>query len=165
MSKFDDLPEARRKGLERMEEVYGFEMTDGTGDFFGYTADHLFADVWNRPGLTDRDREPLRFTLKLKPTFITSSGKRISPPGYSKVEKEFTPAQALDAVSRPDAGMPPPPPPDPGVVSVNESNAAIGLPAPSLENAKRPILASAGSAAGRPISGRSGGGGTGLTRW
>ena len=28
--KFDDLPEARRKGLEKMEEVYGFEMTDGT---------------------------------------------------------------------------------------------------------------------------------------
>ena len=53
-------------------------------------------------GLTDRDREPLRFTLKLKPTFITSSGKRISPPGYSTINKEFTPAQALDAVSRPD---------------------------------------------------------------
>ena len=56
MGKFDDLPEARRKGLERMEQVYGFEMTDGTGDFFGYTADQLFADIWNRPGLTDRDR-------------------------------------------------------------------------------------------------------------
>lgn len=54
--KFDDLPEDRRRGLERMEEVYGFEMTDGTGDFFGYTADHLFADIWNRPGLSDRDR-------------------------------------------------------------------------------------------------------------
>jgi hypothetical protein len=54
-------------------------------------------------GLTDRDRQPLRFTLKLKPTFITSSGRRISPPGYSTVEKEFTAAQALDAVSRPDA--------------------------------------------------------------
>ena len=52
-------------------------------------------------GLTDRNREPLRFTLKLKPTFITSSGKRISPPGYSTVNKEFTSAQALDAVSRP----------------------------------------------------------------
>lgn len=60
-------------------------------------------------GLTDRDREPLRFTLKLKPkpTFITSSGKRISPPGYSKVEKEFTPAQVLDAVSRPDSARRP----------------------------------------------------------
>lgn len=60
-------------------------------------------------GLTDRDREPLRFTLKLKPTFITSSGKRISPPGYSKVEKEFTAAQALDAATRPDAPVPPRP--------------------------------------------------------
>lgn len=54
-------------------------------------------------GLTDRNREPLRFTLKIKPTFITSSGRRISPPGYSTVNKEFTPAQALDAVSRPDS--------------------------------------------------------------
>lgn len=59
MSKFDDLPEARRAGLERMEQVYGFEMTDGDGDFFRYTADHLFADIWNRPGLTDRDRRLL----------------------------------------------------------------------------------------------------------
>jgi 4-carboxymuconolactone decarboxylase len=42
-----------------MEEVYGFDMTDGVGDFFGYTADHLFADIWNRPGLTDRDRRLL----------------------------------------------------------------------------------------------------------
>jgi 4-carboxymuconolactone decarboxylase len=57
--KFDDLPEVRRKGLEKMEEVYGFEMTDGQGDFFRYTADHLFADIWNRPGLTNRDRRLL----------------------------------------------------------------------------------------------------------
>lgn len=56
MGKFDDLPETRRKGLEKMEEVYGFEMSDGTGDFFAYTADHLFADIWNRPGLSNRDR-------------------------------------------------------------------------------------------------------------
>ena len=56
MGKSDDLPEERRRGLERMEEVYGFEMTDGESDFFRYTADHLFADIWNRPGLSDRDR-------------------------------------------------------------------------------------------------------------
>lgn len=54
-------------------------------------------------GLTDPDRKPLRFTLKLKPTFITSSGRRISPPGYSTLNKEFTAGQALDAVSRPDS--------------------------------------------------------------
>ena len=57
--KFDGLPDARRRGLERMEQVYGFEMSDGKGDFFRYTADHLFADIWNRPGLTDRDRRLL----------------------------------------------------------------------------------------------------------
>ncbi len=63
MSKFDDLPEERRRGLERMEEVYGFEMSDGTGDFFRYTADHLFADIWNRPGLSIRDRRLLLIGL------------------------------------------------------------------------------------------------------
>ena len=57
--KFDDLPEARRRGLEKMEQVYGFEMSDGEGDFFRYTADHLFADIWNRPGLSNRDRRLL----------------------------------------------------------------------------------------------------------
>lgn len=59
MSKFEGLPETRRRGLETMEEVYGFEMSDGSGDFFRYTADHLFADIWNRPGLSTRDRRLL----------------------------------------------------------------------------------------------------------
>jgi 4-carboxymuconolactone decarboxylase len=63
MGTFDDLPDERRRGLERMEEVYGFEMTDGAGDFFRYTADHLFADVWSRPGLSDRDRRLLLIGL------------------------------------------------------------------------------------------------------
>ena len=61
--RFDGLPERRRRGLERMEEVYGWEMKDGPGDFFGYTADHLFAEIWNRPGLTDRDRRLLLIGL------------------------------------------------------------------------------------------------------
>lgn len=61
--KFDDLPELRRKGLEKMEQVYGFDMADGEGDFFRYTADHLFADIWNRPGLADRDRRLLLIGL------------------------------------------------------------------------------------------------------
>ena len=57
--KFADLPEVRARGLRTMEEVYGFDMADGDGDFFRYTADHLFADIWNRPGLTNRDRRLL----------------------------------------------------------------------------------------------------------
>jgi 4-carboxymuconolactone decarboxylase len=63
MGTFDELPEERRRGLERMEDVYGFEMTDGSGDFFRYTADHLFADIWSRPGLSDRDRRLLLIGL------------------------------------------------------------------------------------------------------
>ena len=63
MSRFEGLPEIRRKGLEKMEQVYGFEMTDGEGDFFRYTADHLFGEVWNRPGLSDRDRRLLLIGL------------------------------------------------------------------------------------------------------
>jgi 4-carboxymuconolactone decarboxylase len=61
--KFDDLPEQRARGLRKMEEIYGFDMTDGTGDFFAYTADHLFGDVWNRPGLSNRDRRLLLIGL------------------------------------------------------------------------------------------------------
>ena len=63
MGKFDDLPETRRIGLEKMEQVYGFDMTDGVGDFFGITADHLFAEIWTRPGLSDRDRRLLLIGL------------------------------------------------------------------------------------------------------
>ncbi|MBO9521892.1 MAG: carboxymuconolactone decarboxylase family protein [Nocardioidaceae bacterium] len=50
---------ARERGLEKMREVYGFDFSDGPGDFFGYTADHLFADIWSRPGLSVRDRRLL----------------------------------------------------------------------------------------------------------
>ena len=51
--------ERRQRGLQRMTEVYGFDFSDGPGDFFGYTADHLFAEIWSRPGLSDRDRRLL----------------------------------------------------------------------------------------------------------
>jgi 4-carboxymuconolactone decarboxylase len=46
-----------------MGEVYGWELQDGPGDFFRYTADHLFADIWNRPGLSTRDRRLLLIGL------------------------------------------------------------------------------------------------------
>lgn len=57
--KFDGLPEVRARGLRKMEEVYGFEFSDAPGDFYRYTADHLFADIWSRPGLSTRDRRLL----------------------------------------------------------------------------------------------------------
>lgn len=57
--RFEGLPDARRRGLEKMEEVYGWEFNDGPGDFFAITADHLFAEIWTRPGLSTRDRRLL----------------------------------------------------------------------------------------------------------
>lgn len=57
--RFDGLPEVRARGLRKMEEVYGFEFSDAPGDFYRYTADHLFADIWSRPGLSIRDRRLL----------------------------------------------------------------------------------------------------------
>lgn len=49
--------ERRKRGLKKMGEVYGWgEMSDAPGEFFGITVDHLFADIWTRPGLSMRDR-------------------------------------------------------------------------------------------------------------
>jgi 4-carboxymuconolactone decarboxylase len=59
----DEISEQRRRGLERMGEVYSFEVMDGPGDFFGYTVEHLFGDIWEREGLSLRDRRLLLIGL------------------------------------------------------------------------------------------------------
>ena len=59
MSDRSETSPQRRKGLETMEQVYGFEMSDGEGTFFAHTADHLFGEVWNLPELSNRDRRLL----------------------------------------------------------------------------------------------------------
>lgn len=60
----DSDPEKRRRGLETMASVYGWpEVGDGPGDFFGYTVEHLFAEIWNRDGLSFRDRRLLLIGL------------------------------------------------------------------------------------------------------
>jgi 4-carboxymuconolactone decarboxylase len=43
----------RKAGLEKMQEVYNFSVDPDAveGDFVAYTVDHLFGDVWERPGL------------------------------------------------------------------------------------------------------------------
>lgn len=59
-------PERRRRGLETMKQVYGWDdVGDGPGDFFSITVEHLFADVWNREGLSFRDRRLLLLGLLL----------------------------------------------------------------------------------------------------
>ena len=57
------MDELRRKGLEKMNEVYGWEMPNIEGDpFFDLTVDHLFGTIWNRPGLTTRDKRIMTLT-------------------------------------------------------------------------------------------------------
>jgi 4-carboxymuconolactone decarboxylase len=53
----------RDRGLKKMSEVYGWQVQDGPGDFFGITVDHLFAEIWTRPGLSLRDRRLLLLGL------------------------------------------------------------------------------------------------------
>jgi 4-carboxymuconolactone decarboxylase len=55
--------EQRQRGLEMMSAVYGWDVQDGPGDFFGITVDHLFAEIWARPGLSLRDRRLLLLGL------------------------------------------------------------------------------------------------------
>jgi 4-carboxymuconolactone decarboxylase len=57
------MDELRRKGLAKMNEVYGWEMPDMPGDFFALTADHLFGDIWSRPGLEMRDKRIMTLSV------------------------------------------------------------------------------------------------------
>jgi 4-carboxymuconolactone decarboxylase len=55
--------EKRQRGLDTMAKVYGWEVSDGPGDFFAMTVEHLFADIWTREGLSFRDRRLLLIGL------------------------------------------------------------------------------------------------------
>ena len=57
------MDELRRKGLDKMNEVYGWEMPDMPGDYFALTVDHLFADIWSRPGLSMRDKRIMTLSV------------------------------------------------------------------------------------------------------
>lgn len=57
------MDELRRKGLDKMNEVYGWEMPNVEGDpFFDLTVDHLFGTIWTRPGLSMRDKRIMTLT-------------------------------------------------------------------------------------------------------
>jgi 4-carboxymuconolactone decarboxylase len=65
------MDELRRKGLEKMNEVYGWEMPNIEGDpYFDLTVDHLFGSVWTRPGLSMRDKRIMALTA------VTAVGNR-----------------------------------------------------------------------------------------
>lgn len=55
-------PDRHRLGRETMSRVYAWgETPELPGEFFRVTVDHLFADIWNREGLSVRDRRLLLF--------------------------------------------------------------------------------------------------------
>lgn len=53
------MDDVRRKGLEKMKEVYGWELPDIDRGFFNLTVEHLFGTIWTRPELSMRDRRLL----------------------------------------------------------------------------------------------------------
>ena len=57
MSDKSSNEELRKKGLAKMNEVYGWEMPDIKGDpYFDLTVDHLFGTVWSDSSLSMREK-------------------------------------------------------------------------------------------------------------
>ncbi len=59
-----EQPDLRQRGLDTMNEVYGWQLpSDVPGDFFSITVEHLFGEIWNRPGFDIRERRLLLIGL------------------------------------------------------------------------------------------------------
>ena len=82
------MDELRKKGLEKMNEVYGWEMPDIEGDdYFALTADHLFGTIWTRPGLSMRDKRMMTLTVRHRARYLGPGGD----PGQRRAaNEEFT---------------------------------------------------------------------------
>lgn len=58
------MDELRRKGLQKMNEVYAWEMPNIEGDeYFDLTVEHLFGSIWTRPGLSMRDKRLMTLSV------------------------------------------------------------------------------------------------------
>ena len=56
--------EKRQRGVATFEEVMGFKPPPLEGDLFlDQSLDHLFAEVWSRPGLSIRERRLVTLTI------------------------------------------------------------------------------------------------------
>ena len=80
----------RQRGLAKMAEVYGTEFQDYPGDHFAMTADHLFAEVWSREGLSIRDRRLLLLGALTAQNLMDTLGIQI---GAALRNKELTEAE------------------------------------------------------------------------
>ncbi|MGA6159943.1 carboxymuconolactone decarboxylase family protein [Stenotrophomonas sp. NPDC087984] len=92
-----DAPRAR--GLELMDKVYGPGFSDTvpkTGEpYLNETVEHLFADIWSRPGLSVRDRRLL--TMGVGASLGRTDLIRIQARGALH-NHELTPDQLREAV-------------------------------------------------------------------
>ena len=58
------MDELRARGLAKMNEVYGWDMPNIEGDpYFDLTVEHLFGNIWSRPGLSMRDKRIMTLTV------------------------------------------------------------------------------------------------------
>ncbi len=74
------MDELRRKGLDKMNEVYGWEMPNIEGDaYFDLTVDHLFGTIWTRPGLSMRDKRIMTLTAVTATGIATWPRSRSTP--------------------------------------------------------------------------------------
>ncbi|MEX0874014.1 MAG: carboxymuconolactone decarboxylase family protein [Actinomycetota bacterium] len=55
--------ERRKRGIEMMKKVYGWDVGDPEGAFTEMTFDHLFGDVWSRDVMSIRERRLLLIGL------------------------------------------------------------------------------------------------------
>jgi 3-hydroxyisobutyrate dehydrogenase-like beta-hydroxyacid dehydrogenase/alkylhydroperoxidase/carboxymuconolactone decarboxylase family protein YurZ len=92
-------PGRRERGLAVMEEVYGAAVRESAGaldtPFTEQTVDYLFGEVWDRPGLSVRDRRLL--TLGVAAATGRSDLIRIQAAGALN-SADFTPGQLDEAV-------------------------------------------------------------------
>jgi 4-carboxymuconolactone decarboxylase len=88
--------EKRQLGLETMAQVYGWgEVVDGSGDFFGYTVEHLFAEIWTRDGLSFRDRRLILLGLVVGLGLDDVLGLQL---GATLTNEELTPDELREIV-------------------------------------------------------------------
>ncbi|MFC9894851.1 carboxymuconolactone decarboxylase family protein [Nocardia sp. NPDC127579] len=86
----DNTNGVRQRGLAKMAEVYGTEFQDYPGDHFAMTADHLFAEVWSRAGLSIRDRRLLLLGALTAQNLMDTAGIQI---GAALRNQELTEAE------------------------------------------------------------------------
>ena len=89
-------PEARARGMAKMQEVYGWSVDpdDLPGEYIAVTVDHLFGTIWSRPELELHDAGPTRFRRK------AHADARLRAPSVGIAEGDDDGHDSLTLVSR-----------------------------------------------------------------